>query len=76
MDNWIFGCDVCQDVCPWNKRSKPHNQADFNPKEELKNMNIQNWKEITEEVFDNLFIGSAVKRTGFNGLKRNITFLE
>lgn len=76
MDNWIFGCDVCQDVCPWNKRSKPHNEADFNPKEELKNMNIQNWKEITEEVFDNLFIGSAVKRTGFNGLKRNITFLE
>ena len=76
MDNWIFGCDVCQDVCPWNKRSKPHNQNDFNPKEELKNMDVQKWKEITEEVFDNLFIGSAVKRTGFNGLKRNISFLE
>ena len=76
MDNWIFGCDVCQDVCPWNKRSTPHTESDFNPKEELKNMTVQNWKEITEEVFDNLFVGTAVKRTGFAGLKRNILFLE
>ena len=76
MDNWIFGCDVCQDVCPWNKRSTPHSQDDFNPKEELKNMDVQKWKEITEEVFDNLFLGSAVRRTGFKGLKRNISFLE
>lgn len=76
MENWIFGCDICQDVCPWNKRSKPHSQSDFTPKEELKNMTIQNWKEITEEVFDNLFLGSAVKRTGFSGLKRNILFLD
>jgi epoxyqueuosine reductase len=74
FDNWIFGCDICQDVCPWNRFSKPHAEPRFHPSAELEKMNEQDWKEITEEVFQRVFRKSAVKRTGFNGLKRNIDF--
>ena len=76
MENWMFGCDICQQVCPWNKFSKPHNEEKFNPKEELLQMRKQDWEEITEDVFSKLFEGSAVKRTKFEGLKRNIDFLK
>jgi epoxyqueuosine reductase len=76
MDNWMFGCDVCQQVCPWNRFSKPHNEPQFLPKEQLLNMTKAEWQEITEEVFQQLFKKSAVKRTKFSGLKRNINFLE
>ncbi|WP_207534237.1 tRNA epoxyqueuosine(34) reductase QueG [Desertivirga arenae] len=76
MDNWIFGCDICQDVCPWNRFSTLHNEAAFNPHPELKDMNKRNWEEITEEVFARIFKNSAVKRTKFSGLKRNISFLQ
>ena len=76
MQNWMFGCDICQQVCPWNKFSKPNNEEKFKPKEELLQMRKQDWEEITEDVFGKLFEGSAVKRTKFEGLKRNIDFLK
>ncbi|WP_378181754.1 tRNA epoxyqueuosine(34) reductase QueG [Aquimarina sp. SS2-1] len=76
FDNWMFGCDVCQDVCPWNRFSKPHNEPLFNPKPELLAMTKRDWEEITQEVFSKVFQKSAVKRTKFSGLKRNIDFLK
>lgn len=74
FDNWIFGCDICQDVCPWNRFSKPHNEPRFDPKEELKMSDVE-WRELTKEVFESVFEKSAVKRTKFEGLKRNIEFV-
>jgi epoxyqueuosine reductase len=76
MDNWMFGCDVCQDVCPWNKFSVLHNEPSFTPHPDLLNLNSKDWKDITEDVFNKVFKNSAVKRTKFNGLKRNISFLK
>jgi epoxyqueuosine reductase len=72
LKNWIFGCDICQDVCPWNRFSKIHNEPDFLPNEHLLNMKSDDWLELTEEIFNDLFRKSAVKRTKFSGLKRNI----
>ncbi len=76
MKNWMFGCDICQEVCPWNRFSSMHKEKKFLPKAELMNMKKEEWEEITEEIFNNLFQGSAVKRTKFSGLKRNIDFLK
>jgi epoxyqueuosine reductase len=76
MDDWIFGCDVCQDVCPWNRFSKSHNEPLFNPNPELLSMTKKDWKEITEDTFKKVFKNSAVKRTKLDGLKRNIKFLK
>ncbi|WP_340200417.1 tRNA epoxyqueuosine(34) reductase QueG [Ascidiimonas sp. W6] len=76
FDNWMFGCDVCQDVCPWNRFSKPHREPLFNPHPDLLNMSRAEWQEITKEVFNELFRKSAVKRTKFEGLIRNIKFLN
>ena len=76
MDNWAFGCDICQDVCPWNRFSTPHKDSRFNPHENLLKMNKADWHDLTEEVFQELFRKSAVKRTKFDGLKRNIDFLK
>ena len=76
MDDWIFGCDVCQDVCPWNRFSKPHQEPLFNPHPELLEMDRQDWEEITEEVFRKVFRKSAVKRTKYSGLTRNIDFIK
>lgn len=76
FDNWAFGCDVCQDVCPWNRFSKPHNEPQFLAKPELLNMTNNDWLEITEQVFSELFKKSPVKRTKYNGLKRNIDFIR
>lgn len=75
MENWMFGCDICQDVCPWNRFSKPHLEPLFNPHEDLLRLTNNDWQELSEEVFSNLFRNSAVKRTKYKGLKRNIKFL-
>lgn len=76
MDDWIFGCDICQDVCPWNRFSTNHNEPGFNPHPDLLNMKKSDWEEITEDIFKKIFKGSAVKRTRYSGLKRNIDFLN
>ena len=76
FDDWAFGCDICQDVCPWNKFSKPHNEPLFNPNAELLSMSKKDWEEITEETFKVVFKNSPLKRTKFEGLKRNIDFLK
>jgi epoxyqueuosine reductase len=76
FNNWIFGCDICQDVCPWNKKTGPHSIKDLRPKPDLFAMTRYNWKEITEESYNHLFTGSAVMRTGYEGLRRNIRFAE
>ena len=72
MNNSIFGCDICQDVCPWNKNSKPHEEIEFLPKKNLRKLRKKDWVELTEETFDRIFEGSAIKRTKYKGLKRNI----
>jgi epoxyqueuosine reductase len=76
FDNWAFGCDVCQDVCPWNRFSKPHAEPLFDNNNGLLDWDAKQWQEITQEVFNKVFKNSAVKRTGFKGLKRNIEFLK
>lgn len=76
FDDWIFGCDVCQDVCPWNRFSKPHNEPLFNVNKDLISMSKKDWQEITEDTFRKVFKGSAVKRTKYEGLMRNIKFLK
>ncbi|OUU21598.1 MAG: tRNA epoxyqueuosine(34) reductase QueG [Flavobacteriaceae bacterium TMED48] len=75
MDNWAFGCDVCQTVCPWNRFAKPHSEPAFEPHEELLNLTKSEWQEMTSVIFNKVFKNSAVKRTKFEGLKRNIKFL-
>lgn len=76
FEDWMFGCDICQDVCPWNRFSKSHNEPLFNPHPDLLDMTKKDWEEITEETFKKVFKKSAVKRTKFSGLKRNINFLK
>ncbi|TDI75617.1 MAG: tRNA epoxyqueuosine(34) reductase QueG [Bacteroidetes bacterium] len=76
FDDWMFGCDICQDVCPWNQFSKPHQEPLFEPNPELLSMSKKEWVDISEEVFQQLFRKSAVKRAKFSGLKRNINFLK
>lgn len=76
FDDWMFGCDICQDVCPWNRFSEPHNEPLFNPHPELLDFSRKDWEEITEEVFQKVFKKSAVKRTKFSGLTRNLKFLK
>ena len=68
----IFGCDICQDVCPWNKFSKPHNEKKFIPNDELSSLKKSDWIELTEETFNRIFEGSAVKRSKYQGIIRNI----
>jgi len=75
FQNWIFGCDICQDVCPWNRFSKPHQIPDFEPHSKLKTMKSSDWQELTQELFREIFKKSAVKRTKLKGLQRNIRFV-
>ncbi len=75
FEDWMFGCDICQDVCPWNRFSKPHNEPLFNPHPQLLEKDKKGWEELTKETFNEIFRKSAVKRTKFEGLKRNIRFL-
>ena len=74
MRGWIFGCDICQDVCPWNRFSKNHNEPSFEDKTNVSNMSKKQWEDLTKEVFDKVFKDSPIKRTGFSGIKRNINF--
>ena len=76
FDEWMFGCDSCQDVCPWNRFSKSHSEPFFNPNPDLLSFTKKDWIEITEETFRTVFKNSPIKRTKFDGLKRNIKFLE
>lgn len=76
MDNWMFGCDVCQDVCPWNRFSKPHSEPAFHAHERLLQLSKSDWQDLTEDIFRELFRNSAVKRTKLEGLKRNIGFVS
>jgi epoxyqueuosine reductase len=76
FEDWMFGCDICQDVCPWNRFSKPNETPEFNPHSDLLEMKRKDWEELTEDVFRKVFQKSAVKRTKFSGLKRNIEFLK
>ncbi len=76
MEDWAFGCDICQDVCPWNRFSKPTKEERFKPKDKLMEMDREEWMEISREVFTEIFRGSAVKRTKFEGLLRNLDFLK
>lgn len=76
MDNWMFGCDVCQNVCPWNRFAKKHDEPLFEPHEDLLQMRKEDWEELTDEVFKEVFRKSAVKRTKYSGLQRNIDFLK
>lgn len=75
-DGWAFGCDVCQDVCPWNRFSKPNKEEKFAPIDGLLQMNEKQWHEITEDVFKQMFKNSALKRAGYAGLKRNLRFTK
>lgn len=76
MENWAFGCDICQDVCPWNRFSKPNRETAFKPNPELAEFSNRDWIEMTEETFKRVFSKSAVKRTKFEGLKRNLDFIQ
>lgn len=76
MEDWMFGCDICQDVCPWNRFSAPNMQNRFKPNDYLKNFKKGEWKELTQEIYSEIFRKSPVKRTKFTGLKRNIEFLN
>lgn len=76
FDDWMFGCDVCQDVCPWNRFSKPHNEPLFEANPDIVNFSKSDWEEITVDTFQKVFKNSAVKRTKYEGLLRNINFLK
>jgi len=75
FDNWMFGCDTCQDVCPWNRFSKPHHEPSFDPLHEVLHLSAKEWGVLNEDVFDRLFQHSPLKRSKFSGIKRNISFL-
>jgi len=76
FDNWLFGCDVCQDVCPWNRFSNPHSEIQFTPIPEILNLSIADWEDMTEESFKTIFKNSPLKRTKFEGIKRNLNFIK
>lgn len=76
FDNWMFGCDVCQDVCPWNRFSKPTNETAFTPIPEILNLSTKEWSELTEESFKKIFKSSPLKRSKFEGIKRNLKFIS
>jgi epoxyqueuosine reductase len=76
FDNWMFGCDTCQDVCPWNRFSRPTREQSFSPLPEILHFSTGDWEDLTEESFKNIFKNSPLKRSKFNGIKRNLRFLN
>jgi len=76
FDNWLFGCDVCQDVCPWNRFSKPGNEVEFKPLPEVLNFSSNDWEELTEESFKQIFKNSPIKRSKYSGIRRNLDFIR
>ncbi len=76
FDNWMFGCDVCQDVCPWNRFSKPNNEIDFTPIPEILNLSTKEWEALTEESFKRIFKDSPLKRSKWQGIQRNLKFIQ
>lgn len=76
FNNWMFGCDVCQDVCPWNRFSKPHEELAFTPIPEILNLSTKEWEEMTEESFKTIFKHSPLKRAKFEGIRRNLAFIQ
>ena len=76
MENWMFGCDICQTVCPWNRFSTPHQEPSFEPHENLLSMKEKEWQHISKDMFNEIFRKSPVKRTKYDGLSRNIKFLK
>jgi len=76
FQNWMFGCDVCQDVCPWNRFSKPHQESQFSPLPEILNLSTKEWEELSEEMFKKIFKHSPLSRSKHRGLQRNIKFLK
>ncbi|MDR0660098.1 MAG: tRNA epoxyqueuosine(34) reductase QueG [Prevotellaceae bacterium] len=76
LHGWLFGCDICQEVCPWNKKAKPVNHAEFTPIEDILSMTKDDWENMNEEEFNSIFKHSALRRTGFNGIRRNLKYLS
>lgn len=76
FDNWMFGCDVCQDICPWNRFAKPHNEAGFTPIPEVLNFTTRDWEHLSEEAFKKIFKHSAISRSKYKGIQRNLKFLH
>ncbi len=76
FEDWAFGCDICQDVCPWNRFSSPHHEPLLQPNPDLLSLSKSDWDDMTEEVFRQIFRDSPLKRTKYEGMKRNITFLK
>lgn len=76
LNDWIFGCDICQDVCPWNAKLEPNNEPQFQISDLLKSMSKEDWQNLDQQQFRKLFKNSPVERTKFEGLKRNIEFLQ
>lgn len=76
FDNWMFGCDVCQDVCPWNRFSRSADEISFTPIPEILNFSTSDWEELTEESFKTIFKNSPLKRAKFEGIKRNLNFIK
>jgi epoxyqueuosine reductase len=74
--DWVFGCDICQDVCPWNRFSKPHQEEAFQPLPEILNFTTKEWEELSEEAFRKIFKHSPLSRAKYKGLQRNLKFLK
>lgn len=76
FNDWMFGCDVCQDVCPWNRFSEPHNEINFSPIPEILNLSVKEWEIMNEENFKHIFKDSPLKRTKWSGIQRNLKFIQ
>lgn len=75
-ENWLFGCDICQEVCPWNRFSKPHQEVAFEPIPAILNFTTKDWEEMSEEVFQKTFSKSPLKRAKFSGIQKNLQWIK